>query len=248
MELLTLRLGHTPLINPLNLNLLDNKDPFEGNIQPLNLKIKDIDGGSQRPTWASRGAAKATEQRQRIIVFIAGGATYSESRSCYEVSKKWNRDVVLGSTDMITPSTFIRELSRTRESRQSLNLAMDKTRSIPQQQQPQQPYPTQGGVPPGAQTGLPSRPSAGRMGPPQGIPSQMRPGSGHGSRNGLGGPRPMGGGGGPRSPPPHVAHGPGHAVTPVNSHGSYHRPTSSGGTKDGEKKEKEKKKKKLGLF
>lgn len=52
-----------------------------------------------------------SEQKQRIIVFIAGGATYSESRSCYEVSKKWNRDVILGATDMITPAMFIRELS-----------------------------------------------------------------------------------------------------------------------------------------
>jgi len=151
---------------------------------------------------------------------------------------------------MITPSTFIRELSRTRESRQTLNLSMDQMRSIPQSQQPQLQYQPQGSVPTGAaQSGLPSRPSAGRMGPPQNIPSQMRPGSGHGSRNGLSGPRPMGGaGGGPRSPPPHVAHGPGHAITPATSHGSYHRPTSSGGGKDGEKKDKEKKKKKLGLF
>src|SRR5271155_5126289 len=238
-----LRLGPIQLINLPNLNLLDNKDHCEGSKPRL---IYDVDY-SQRPTWASRGAAKGTEQRQRIIVFIAGGATYSESRSCYEVSKKWNRDVVLGSTDMIIPSTFIRELSRTRESRQSLNLAMDQMRSIlqqtPQQAPPQQQYQTQ--APPGAQSGLPSRPSAGRMGPPPNIPSQMRPGSGHGSRNGLSGPRQMGGGG-PRSPPAHVAHGPGHAVTPVTSHGS--RPTSSGGSKDGDKKDKEKKKKKLGLF
>jgi syntaxin-binding protein 1 len=186
-----------------------------------------------------------TEQRQRIIVFIAGGATYSESRSCYEISKKWNRDVILGSTEMLTPTSFISELARSRESRQNLNLAMDQTRAMPrhhsdhsQHQRPLQATPSQGS--------LPSRPSQGRMGPPQNIPSAMRPGSGHGSqsRNGIvGGPRPIPGQ--PRSPPQHVAHGPGHATPPATL-GPQHRQPASKDNKDGDKKEK--KKKKFGMF
>ena len=121
----------------------------------------------QRAGWATRGKSAVTEQRQRIIVFIAGGATYSESRSCYEASKKWNRDVILGTTDMITPAMFIRELSRTREPRQNLNLAMDKVRSVPQ---PQQQY-----QPPAEQRTPPPREQSGRMGPPQSHPASMRP-------------------------------------------------------------------------
>lgn len=148
---------------------------------------------------------------------------------------------------MITPTSFIRELSRTRESRQNLNLAMDQTRSIPrhhsdhsQQQQPphQTPSHPQGNPAP--------RPSQGRMAPPQGIPSSMRPGSGHGSqsRNGaVGGPRPIPGQ--PRSPPAHVVHGPGHG-TPPPTLGSQHQQIPSKDSKDGDKKEK--KKKKFGMF
>jgi syntaxin-binding protein 1 len=175
-------------------------------------------------------------------VFIAGGATYSESRSCYEASKKWNRDVILGTTDMITPAMFIRELSRIREPRQNLNLAMDKARSMPQ---PQQQY-----QPPAEQRTPPPREQSGRMGPPQSHPAAMRPSAGPGSsRNGAaatapvgsrpvpGQPRPMPGQ--PRGNLAHVAHSPGYGDT------SQHRPTLSDG-KDGDKKDK--KKKKLGLF
>lgn len=185
-----------------------------------------------------------TEQRQRIIIFIAGGATYSESRSCYEVSKKLNRDIILGTTDMITPAMYIRELSRTREPRQNLNLSMDQVRSMPQPQQQYQP-PAQQSTPP------PREQQLGRMGPPQNLPASMRPGSGPGSsRNGAaataapipsrpipGQPRPMPGQ--PRGNLAHVAHSPGYGTT------SQHPPTLSDG-KDGDKKDK--KKKKLGLF
>jgi syntaxin-binding protein 1 len=180
----------------------------------------------------------ATEQRQRIIVFIAGGATYSESRACYDVSKKWNRDVILGSTDMLTPTSFLRELSRTRESRQKLNLAMDAIRTAPRQPDPtlQRPPPPQK---------LPSDPGQGRM-PPASV---VRPGSSgyvQNSRNGSpGGPRPIPGQS--RSPPAHVAHGPGHSITPQRSHGSLHRNSpSASDAKEGEKEKK--KKKKFGMF
>src|SRR5579859_2798681 len=175
-----------------------------------------------------------TEQRQRIIVFIVGGATYSESRSCYEISKKWNRDVILGSTELITPQSFISELARARESRQNLNLSMDKVRSVPPPVQPHQP---QQGV------GLPPRPSQASSN----IPASMRPGGPsppHGtspSRNGMGGPRPIPGH--TKSPPPHLAHMPGHGTPSSSSH--HHKST---GSKDSKEEKKKKKKKKFGMF
>jgi syntaxin-binding protein 1 len=177
------------------------------------------------------------EQRQRIIVFIAGGATWSESRACYDVSKKWNRDVILGTTDMLTPISFLRELSRTREPRQKLNLAMDAVRTAPRQPDPvPQPRTSPG---PAA---LPSHPNQGRVVSPTIPPSGLRPGSS--SRNGVpGGPRPIPAQ--PRSPPAHIAHGPGHASTQP-SHSSSHRQSPS--TASGEGKEEKKKKKKFGMF
>lgn len=186
---------------------------------------------SQRPTWASKLKTSTTELRQRIIVFIVGGATYSESRSCYEVSKKWNRDVILGSTELITPQLFISELARARESRQNLNLSMDQVRSVPPPVQPPQPQ----------QGGLPSRPSPASPN----IPPSMRPGQPQGtspSRNGgMGGPRPIPGH--TKSPPPHLAHTPGHGTPPPSSH--HHKST---GSKDSKEEKKEKKKKKFGMF
>jgi syntaxin-binding protein 1 len=40
--------------------------------------------------------AAATEQRQRIILFVAGGITYSEQRMAYLVGKALNKDVIIG--------------------------------------------------------------------------------------------------------------------------------------------------------
>ncbi|KAJ4300320.1 syntaxin binding protein 1 [Collariella sp. IMI 366227] len=57
---------------------------------------------SAAPRWASANRRQA-ENRQRIIVFVAGGATYSEARACYEVSEKHSRDVFLATSHMARP-------------------------------------------------------------------------------------------------------------------------------------------------
>ena len=80
---------------------------------------------SAKPTWA-RTRPSANEPRQRVIVFMAGGATYSESRACYEVSRQYSRDVFLASSHMITPSLFIRQLSDLSVDRRRLDLPLDR--------------------------------------------------------------------------------------------------------------------------
>lgn len=82
---------------------------------------------SAKPTWA-RTRLSVVEPRQRVIVFMAGGATYSESRACYEVSKASLRDVFLGSSHMLSPMTFLNQVSRSRESRRNLDLPYDRPR------------------------------------------------------------------------------------------------------------------------
>lgn len=80
---------------------------------------------SAKPTWA-RTRPSSVEPRQRIIVFMAGGATYSESRACYEVSRTSNKDVFLATTHMLTPSLFLRQVA---------DLSADKRRlGIPAEQ------------------------------------------------------------------------------------------------------------------
>ena len=81
---------------------------------------------SAKPTWAVRARPSAAEPRQRIIVFMAGSATYSESRACYEVSKASFRDVILGSSHMTTPLSFLNQTSRLRENRRNLDLPYDR--------------------------------------------------------------------------------------------------------------------------
>ncbi|SLM39447.1 sec1 family superfamily [Lasallia pustulata] len=80
---------------------------------------------SAKPTWA-RTRPSSVEPRQRVIVFIAGGATYSESRACYEISRTSNKDVFLATTHMLTPSLFLRQVA---------DLSADKRRlGIPAEQ------------------------------------------------------------------------------------------------------------------
>ncbi|TKA82479.1 hypothetical protein B0A55_02197, partial [Friedmanniomyces simplex] len=78
---------------------------------------------SAKPTWAkTRGANVGAETRQRVIVFMAGGATYSESRACYEVGRATGREVVLVTSHMLTPELFIRQLGDLSADKRRLNI------------------------------------------------------------------------------------------------------------------------------
>ena len=47
----------------------------------------------------------------RIIVFVAGGVALSEVRSTYEVSRNNGREVLIGSTNLIEPDSFVADLA-----------------------------------------------------------------------------------------------------------------------------------------
>ena len=59
--------------------------------------------GSSKPEYDS--------SRGRIIMFVAGGAALSEVRSAYEVSLRYNREVILGATHIIEPDQFVADLA-----------------------------------------------------------------------------------------------------------------------------------------
>ncbi|TFL01947.1 Sec1-like protein [Pterulicium gracile] len=69
---------------------------------------------SQKPAWhkaaSARGAPGLADTKQRVIVFVAGGMTYAESREVYKLSAALNKDVFLGSTHTITPGQFVDDL------------------------------------------------------------------------------------------------------------------------------------------
>ena len=82
---------------------------------------------SAKPTWA-RTRPSVLEPRQRIIVFMAGGATYSESRACYEVSQSFNKDIFLATSHMLTPSLYLRQLGDLSVDRRRLDLPAERPR------------------------------------------------------------------------------------------------------------------------
>ncbi|KAJ3510062.1 hypothetical protein NLJ89_g4885 [Agrocybe chaxingu] len=66
---------------------------------------------SQKPAWhRAPKAATVADNRQRLIVFVAGGVTYSEMREVYQLSSSLQKDIYIGSTHVITPKGFIDDL------------------------------------------------------------------------------------------------------------------------------------------
>jgi syntaxin-binding protein 1 len=99
-----------------------------------------------KPTWARNNRAansnSASETRQRVIVFMAGGATYSESRACSVVGRgssgpssagyqqQQQREIYLVSSHMLTPLLFIRQLADLSTDRRRLNIPADLPKPV----------------------------------------------------------------------------------------------------------------------
>jgi len=49
-------------------------------------------------------------KKGRLVIFIVGGATYSEIRTVYELAAQYNREVILGTTAILTPDEFITQV------------------------------------------------------------------------------------------------------------------------------------------
>jgi syntaxin-binding protein 1 len=142
-----------------------------------------------KPTWAQT-RSQSNKPRQRIIVFMGGGATYAEARACYEVSRMAGKEVFLATTHMVTPKSFLRQVSLLSAGRKQLDLPMDRqaprlpawmSERPPQAQQP----PSHAGA--NGQSGPPTAamgkmnlggPGAGRASPGGAPPNGVRPGVG----------------------------------------------------------------------
>lgn len=135
-----------------------------------------------KPSWAGTGR-RVADNRQRIIVFMAGGATFSESRACYEVGAAMNRDIFMATSHMLTPQLFIRQVGDLSVDKRKLDIPMERpTQTAPAHlfERPAPPMgaspsPSQGGgprPPPGAGAGAQRAP--GRPLPPGGLPGGPR--------------------------------------------------------------------------
>lgn len=112
--------------NSLDQNLFPHTkpqlDPAEGvdNTPATSLR-------SAKPTWA-RTRAVNNEPRQRVMVFMAGGATYSEARACYETGNEAPKDVYLMTSHMLSPGLFIRQLGDLSVDRRRLDIPMERAK------------------------------------------------------------------------------------------------------------------------
>lgn len=118
-----------PMLEAVTRGTLDQTDfPYVKPPMDPNEDMLIAQGGSLRagrPNWAAAGR-RPPENRQRIIVFMAGGATYSESRVCYEVGSERSRDIILATSHMLTPQLYVRQLGDLCRSRRQLDLPVDR--------------------------------------------------------------------------------------------------------------------------
>ncbi|KJZ80054.1 hypothetical protein HIM_00768 [Hirsutella minnesotensis 3608] len=118
-----------PLLDALAKGTLDQtvfpyvKPPLDPNEDLLAAQGGSLRAG--RPNWAAAGR-RPPENRPRILVFMAGGATYSESRACYDVGRERGRDIVLITSHMLTPQLFIRQIGDLSRDKRQLDLPMER--------------------------------------------------------------------------------------------------------------------------
>jgi syntaxin-binding protein 1 len=148
----TLDQGIFPYVKPP----LDNSDELAAQSQ-TSLR-------SAKPTWA-RSRAAGNDSRQRIVVFMAGGATYSESRSCYEVSAGNGKEVFLATSHMLSPAMFIQQLGDLSRDRRRLDLPVDRPKPqapahLFEREEPKPVTPSLGDPTSRQAAGLPTRPNA----------------------------------------------------------------------------------------
>ncbi|RWA10762.1 hypothetical protein EKO27_g4345 [Xylaria grammica] len=133
-----------------------------------------------KPSWAGAGR-RVADNRQRIIVFMAGGATFSEARSCYEVGSEMNRDIFMATSHMLTPQLFIRQVGDLSVDKRKLDIPMERPTQTAPAHLFERPAPPMGASPSPSQGGGPRPPPGGQRAPgrppPQGgLPSGPRVG------------------------------------------------------------------------
>ncbi|KAM3465595.1 hypothetical protein MY5147_007282 [Beauveria neobassiana] len=173
-----------PLLENLVKGTLDQgtfpyvKPPLDPNEELLAAQGTSLRAG--RPNWAAAGR-RQPENKQRIIVFMAGGATYSESRVCYDVGQQNSRDIILTTSHMLTPQFFIRQVGDLSRDKRQLDLPLDRPKPRAPAHLLERPAPPRGMAPPPGQAPPQQGLGSGRVPPLQGgLPG--RPGQSNAPR------------------------------------------------------------------
>ena len=68
---------------------------------------------SSKPSWQLNNNIDCGEKYfgDKIFVYILGGVSYSEIRDVHDVAKKYQRDITVGSSSILTPNSFIQQIN-----------------------------------------------------------------------------------------------------------------------------------------
>ena len=115
----------------MNLMKMRMENTVLGSPSPAMTPVTATSLRSTNSSWHTKSAASDTtsilggndkkqdeDQRKkggRVILFIVGGMTYSEMRAAYEVGNAAKKDVIIGSTHLITPTKMIDDIKALKE-------------------------------------------------------------------------------------------------------------------------------------
>ncbi|KAJ2993926.1 vacuolar sorting protein VPS33/slp1 [Globomyces sp. JEL0801] len=66
-----------------------------------------------KPSWATLDPSSAiidSSKEKKVIIFVLGGISVSEIQAIHESAKELDRSILIGSTELLTPTTFLNEL------------------------------------------------------------------------------------------------------------------------------------------
>ncbi|KAI7824165.1 Sec1-like protein [Kickxella alabastrina] len=105
------------IFEQLNGDLDDTLFPWTRETLPENIPkhILNVTATSLRRnkgTWERKQQHSKSEDSGKgtVIIYIAGGMTFSEMRTVYEMSRKYKRQIFIGSTHIITPRGFLEDM------------------------------------------------------------------------------------------------------------------------------------------
>ena len=84
--------------------------PDEGNnVSMASSGVSSVRQSTSR--YSSKKSKSISGSKTRMIVFVAGGACYSELRAANEIMEKGGQEIIMGSTHYINPTEFTQDLS-----------------------------------------------------------------------------------------------------------------------------------------
>jgi len=117
------------ILNILNTSIFPaTKEPGTRKNEETESNIKGTSLRSTKPSWAKKSADRDKQKDvaspslsekedlrkrgPRTIIFVVGGLDYSEMRSAYELCSQYNRDIIIGTTHIITPVSYMKSIQQ----------------------------------------------------------------------------------------------------------------------------------------